>query len=124
MLKLVDFTFDISWKLNVVCAVMVVPFHCDTTVPDTGPISGDFLLSAKHRHEVFVVLFSFVFYAKLVNNRALNCGDPFVCEQTSSVLVFMVARGVTVLHKAVFSRITAWIRPYIPIQISKIAGPL
>ena len=74
MLKLVECTIEISWQGNVDCYGMVVPCHCDTTIIGTGLISGDFVLSANHRHEVAGVLFSFIFDDKVVNDKAESDG--------------------------------------------------
>ena len=57
---------------------MVVPCHLDTTVLGTGQISGNFVLSAKHRHEVAGVLFYFVFDANFINDKVDSDGAPFV----------------------------------------------
>ena len=43
VLKLVECTFDIAWKGNFNCAVLVVPCHRETTVLGAGPIGGDFV---------------------------------------------------------------------------------
>ena len=69
VLKLVDCTFVISWKVNVDCAIPVVPCHHETIVLGAVQISADFVLSAKYRHEVVGVLFCFVFDFKVVNKK-------------------------------------------------------
>ena len=86
-----EFAFDIPWKVNINCAVLVTPFHFETTVLRASPISDDFSLSAKYRQEVLGVLFSFIFDYKVVNYKSESYGAPFVCEQTRCVLGFMVA---------------------------------
>ena len=83
--------FDMAWQGNVDCAVLVVPCHRETTVFGAGPISSNFLLSEKYRHEVVGVLFSFVFDAKVINYKAESDRAPFVCEHTRGVLGLMVA---------------------------------
>ena len=52
VMKLVEFTFDITWKGNSDCAVLEVPCHRETKLLGTGPFSGDLLLNAKHGQEV------------------------------------------------------------------------
>ena len=91
VLKLGYCTFDISWQVHVDCSVLLVPCHIETTILGTGPISGDFVFSAKHIHEVVSIFFSFVFDAKVVNDKSESYGVPFVRENTRGVLDFMAA---------------------------------
>ena len=78
----------------------MLPYRRETTILGTRPISGDFVLSANRIHEVVGVLFSFVFDAKVVNDKSESCGAPSVHEQTSGVLGLMVSGGRKVLHEA------------------------
>ena len=78
VMKLMECTFKISWQGYFDCAILVVPCHRETTVIGTGPISGDFILSENHRHEVVGVFFSFVFDAKVINKKSESCGAPSV----------------------------------------------
>ena len=80
----------------------MVPYRRETTILGTRPISGDFVLSANRIHEVVGVLFSFVFDAKVVNDKSESCGAPSVHEQTSGVLGLVVSWGRKVLREALF----------------------
>ena len=83
--------FNISWQVNVDCAVRVFTCYHETTVIGTSPISGDLLLSMKHRHEVVGVLFYFIFDAKFINNKAESDVAPLMHEQTRGVIGLMVS---------------------------------
>ena len=58
VLKLMEYTFNISWQRMFDCAALVVPCHRETTILGTSPIYGDFLLIAMYRHKVVGVFFS------------------------------------------------------------------
>ena len=83
--------FDISRKVNADCAVRVFTCYLETTLLGTSPISGDLVLSMKHRHEVVGVLFYFIFDAKFINNKAESDVAPLMHEQTRGVLGLMVS---------------------------------
>ena len=78
-------------KENFNCVVLVILYHPETTVLGTGPISGEFVLSAKHRHDMFGVLSSLVFDAKVGNYKAESDGEKFVHEQTRGFPGLMVS---------------------------------
>ena len=67
VMKIVECPFDISWQVNVDCSFLVVPYHHETTILGTGPISGDFVFSTNHIHEVVGKLFYFVVDAKVID---------------------------------------------------------
>ena len=103
VMKLMECTFKISWKGYFYCAIMVVPCHRETTVLGTGPISGDFVLSENHRHEVVGVFFYFLFDAKVVNDKAERYGVSFLCEKTRGVLGLIVSCGGNVIYEVLIS---------------------
>ena len=77
------------------------PSHRETTLLGASKISDGFVLSEKYWQEAAGVLFYFVFYAKVINYKEESDEVPFVCEQTTGVLGFMVSWGGKVLHEVI-----------------------
>ena len=68
VLKLVDHLLSISWHEDVQYACLVFPVQCDATVKTPSPILCDLIFFMECIYEVHCVIFSLVFYPKVVNH--------------------------------------------------------
>ena len=67
-LKLVNRFFYISWHVDVHYACLVVPVQCDATVETFSAMLCELYVFLECMYEVHCVLFSLVFYPKVVNH--------------------------------------------------------
>ena len=68
VLKLVERFLYIYWHGDVQYAFLLVPVQCDATVENPSPILCDIIFLLECMYEVNCVLFSLVFYPKVVDH--------------------------------------------------------
>lgn len=79
MIELFQSSVFVTWNAEVDFTICVVPLEVDANVPAAIPFAFDGVILFKDALEMFGVLFSNVFYSKIINYKCKLYRTPFVC---------------------------------------------